>query len=263
MCQRFWQLVNSPLLLRSMSFDLCGMPRLRALCHWLRLRAAGSVRSLDLSMRLAANEPTEMLEEQQALVLSVPAACEGAVGGGLEKLELHFFDMRTGARLEVCGSWLLPLRGLTSLVLTSNNPMLFSAPLSTLSNLRQLSTYCGVAELLPAVALPPSLTLLLLTGTVERDAPGAVPKQVGPAVVALGSNGFRPRACLAHGCALPLPRHWPALGPPESCCLAVASLGPAAANRCEPVSTPGPGLRAGGGSDQPAPAPPRLCRLWQ
>ena len=200
MCQRFWQLVNSPQLLCSVSLHSCDMPRLRALCRWLGSRAAGAVRSLELSMQLrrhASGEAVSVL--QQALVESQ-----------LEELTL-IFDSCLSSSLEVSGSWLPPLRGLTSLMLSFPGPMLISAPLGALSSLRELDLYGNAAELLPAVALPPSLTRLFLCDTIEQDAPDALPNQVGPAVVAAATNGNRPkRACLAYALGpllLPLLRY--------------------------------------------------------
>jgi hypothetical protein len=72
------------------------------------------------------------------------------------------------------------LRSLTSLELNCTGPMLISAPLQALSNLRELDVYGSPAKLLLGVALPPSLTNLILDSTYEVDAPEALPKQVSP-----------------------------------------------------------------------------------
>ena len=214
MCQRFWLLVNSPHLLRSVSIDDYGLPRLSALCHWLRPRAAGAVRSLSLHMRLADNHLEEELEEQQALVSSVLMACGGNMGGGvepqLEQLDLDFGNIHLDCSLElleVSGSWFPPLRGLTRLVLSSNVDMVVSAPLGVLSNLRELGLSGSPAQLLPAVALPPSLTRLeMMTDTPLGTAPTPLPKQVGHRCCCTTANGNRPRVCLAYPCPLARPK---------------------------------------------------------
>ena len=176
-CQRFWRLVNSPQLLASISLVLerePWVPRLRALCHWLLLRAAGCVRRLRLEALQYVGTEQEA-GEAEALATAIAMAC--AAGGGLEQLELL-----GGLCLGTCSSWLVALRGLRRLSLqcSEHGYVAVTASLEALSSLQELHLSAEVM-LLPTAAFPRSLTKLALGPTTvdgaAEEAGSALPSQ--------------------------------------------------------------------------------------
>lgn len=86
-CRSWRRLSLSPLLLRELTIWLrqLSLPRLRSLCDWLVLQAAGHVRQLDIDVHVVAILP-EQQEEWHELVSAMLAGCGAA--GSLEHLSL-------------------------------------------------------------------------------------------------------------------------------------------------------------------------------
>jgi hypothetical protein len=174
-CQRFQQLVLTPQLLHSVYLTFAAgeawLPRLRALCRWTLLRAAGSVRQLRL--RATAYLPAvRHVCEVEALVASIVLAC--AAGGGLEDLELSC------ALLPAVSSWLVALRGsLRRLSLHYEGHLIIQTPLEMLSSLQELHVHAEFLEFQPpASPFPASLTQLSLGHTGLYESLNGLPKQV-------------------------------------------------------------------------------------
>ena len=85
-CQRFSQLLYSPQLLHSVCLTFPGqswMPRLRGLCRWVLLHAAGAVRQLCLgSERYAETEELATEARGAGDVIGGGLRCGGGRAGG-------------------------------------------------------------------------------------------------------------------------------------------------------------------------------------
>lgn len=86
-CRTWHQPSLSPQLLRALRITLPqgSLPRLRSLCEWLVLRAAGHVRRLEIDL-FCTDIPLEQQEECHELVSAMLAGCGAA--GSLEYLFL-------------------------------------------------------------------------------------------------------------------------------------------------------------------------------
>ena len=195
-CQRFQRLVHTPQLLHSVCLTFPAgewLPRLRALCRWMLLRAAGSVRQLRLGA--TAYLPTVRHAcEVEALVASSVVAC--AAGGGLHDLELSC------GLLPAVSSWLVALRGsLRRLSLHYDGHLIIETPLEILSSLQELHVHAEMLEMRPpASPLPPSLTQLSLgpTGLYEEDESlNGLPSQVRYLLTAAGRQQGSRRWCFS------------------------------------------------------------------
>ena len=200
-CQRFWQLLYSPQLLHSVCLTFPGqswMPRLRGLCRWVLLHAAGSVRQLRLGSEQYA-ETEQLATEAEALVTSMAVACAVA-GGGLEELELS-----GGCLPVVCSSWMAALRRLRRLKLHCNDAVEVNASLETLSNLEELEFSCDIMRLLPTAALPPFLTKLTMRHTDNYT--GGVQSMCPPSTCPSRHSMCQPSTCPS----------WHSTRPPSAC----------------------------------------------
>lgn len=108
-CRSWRQLSRSPLMLRELDIRVqvkAHLPRLRSLCEWLVLRAAGHVGRLELSLSSARLPPAAHGEWHQ-LIAAALAAC-GAAGS------LHHLTLGVGGAcaIQLTSATVVALRGL-------------------------------------------------------------------------------------------------------------------------------------------------------
>ena len=215
MCRRFGLLLSSRQLLRHVSVEVCGarwLLRLRGLCRWLSLHAAGALRVLSLRVDTQSTSSVahstrpivpelDMSAVQTALSL-VLTACSSAEAGGLEEVALAVFTDAPVA-LEISGSWFPALPSLTSLSLGSDGPIVVGMSLA--AAFPSLAHFCldgWLAELPLAAALPPFLTSLILGCVSDPEALADMPSQVGRVLECLAGKVLLHAGC---SCCFPAP----------------------------------------------------------
>lgn len=161
------------------------LPRLAALARWLK-SAGGSVRQLRLDLRVPADAPGGgTWRAFQALKQSLAAACPN-----LSELSIQL-DATVKA-----SSWLVQLRGLTQLELSSAEGLRLTADLSASRQLEQLRLRGGTSlRVATAAVLPASLTALELAGSRDEELPPQVGRKWGLGLSALGWAGLSWAVC--------------------------------------------------------------------
>jgi hypothetical protein len=131
---------------------------------------------------------------QTALSL-VLTACSSAEAGGLEEVALAVFTDAPVA-LEISRSWFPALPSLTSLSLGSDGPIVVNMPLAAaFPSLVHLCLDGRLAELPPAVVLPPFLTSLILGCVSDPEALADMPSQVGRVLERLAGEALLHAEC--------------------------------------------------------------------
>lgn len=167
MCKRWNRLVHSPQLLHSLDVTYLmssglQLTHLMCLAGWMVSKAAEHVRQL--SLRIDALRTSPMLQlpgspRQQAdgFIDTMLGACRGL----------------TSLRLAVCwplcvGDWLAALTALHSLSFDADDQLTVCASMRQLPAPRELRLSSGDLCLPNSFRLPPALTQLRLTGSLER-----------------------------------------------------------------------------------------------
>jgi len=168
-CRRFHRLANSPQLLRGIQLNMpaskrpdVNLQRVDAACEWLVQRAAGHVQHLQLELPYLHYRKQA---ERSNLLAEALAACGTA--GGLKSLRFTTSVPLNGR------NWVLAMRNLRSLSVTTARRMDISTYLTALTALEQL-LLSGLWDLQPDVCLPPSLTRLHLEGEGSESLPPQV-----------------------------------------------------------------------------------------
>jgi ribosomal protein L30/L7E len=164
-CQRWRRLLVSPALLQqaevSLTFRRNSLPRLRSLCGFLQRHAGQHLRALRLEIMHS------LVEREDELMI---AAGVSACAVSLEELVLGDISMPV--------SWVAGMARLRRLCLHREDDLSLAADLTPLTRLERLrlNSMVGDVRLESCVALPPSLTFLLLKPNYQPDR--ALPPQV-------------------------------------------------------------------------------------
>ena len=170
-CRRLHSLLYSPRLLQrvDVTFEHPAIESARALFGWLVGRCAGRMESLHMRLSFRGLPAAEQAEVAAQLPATL-AVCGTA--GGLARLAIGVAGIQQAAL--VVGSWAAALSGLQQLQLYSSGDTHITAPLRSLTLLRDLHLIGQPVLLPPSAALPTSLTRLSLGGNLIQHSEAGV-----------------------------------------------------------------------------------------